>query len=268
MMRSLILLPVVIALGCSSGGYGSSPSVAALDQSLELSTVIAIDEAVSDGPGFLVIREADAAGAPAAGIGRIGLPDGASADLTVALRRPVQDGETLFATLHVDRGEIGVYEFPGPDEPATDDAGAAIAVPFVATVSAGTPAVRIELGNVGSDAFLVARVEPASFGAQVGGEGENPDLTLRAGWRYEIVNPVTDIHPFELTTTGDEPSRDVVLLSQSDDGAMEADGSILWLEDGERMLFTTSETMAGATDGYRCNHHAFTMRGAILFASE
>jgi hypothetical protein len=81
--------------------------------------------------GFIVIHEQDNTGGPGDVLGNAPLPAGYNADVTVTLSRDIVDGETLFAMLHTDAGNPGVYEFPGPDGPVSDLDGEVITPPFV-----------------------------------------------------------------------------------------------------------------------------------------
>ena len=90
-------------------------SVMVFDQSVDGGGVV-IEQVFSDGPGWLVIH-ADNGGSPGAVLGYAPVVDGKNENVTVT----IDDSEAtpqLFAMLHVDGGEAGVYEFPGADAPA------------------------------------------------------------------------------------------------------------------------------------------------------
>ena len=235
--------------------------VEAADQALTLSTVVAIVATHSNGPGHMTIHENDGMGGPGPVIGHAPVNDGENADYPVVLDRPLADGEMLFAMLHTDAGEIGVYEFPGPDSPATTAAGDVVMVMFMVTVAEGTPAVRVNLSNSGADGYTYLGGEPASHAdALVGDEALNPTFTLTTGWRYEFTNENTAGHPFEFITLG-EP--DVAQLSQTVEGPLEADPDIAWFSDGNAMAFTASESFFAAVTGYHCLFHPVSMRGTV-----
>jgi predicted lipoprotein with Yx(FWY)xxD motif/polyisoprenoid-binding protein YceI len=93
------------------------PSVLVKDQEL-LDEKIVVAEANSDGPGWLVIH-AQADGKPGPILGYSALSGGTHKDISIEIN---SDGVTdkLYAMLHTDGGEIGVFEFPGgPDVPVT-----------------------------------------------------------------------------------------------------------------------------------------------------
>lgn len=96
-------------------GFGG---VLARDQVVVPPDVVIVAEVLSSAPGFLVIREEDAA-RPGAMLGHAAIPEGPSLDVAVHLSRPVNDGEALWAVRHVDEGASGIFEWPGgPDVPA------------------------------------------------------------------------------------------------------------------------------------------------------
>ncbi len=94
------------------------PRVIVKNQKIAGSSVV-IEEVLSNGPGWLVVH-ADAKGEPGPVIGYAAVPDG----LTRALKVKINASKatpTLFAMLHVDKGAVGKYEFPGPDVPVIVD---------------------------------------------------------------------------------------------------------------------------------------------------
>jgi hypothetical protein len=240
------------------------PSITANAQSLsDLSTVVVVAQALSVGPGWVTIHE-DAAGSPGAVIGHTRVVSGSHSNVAVTLDRPVVNGETLHAMLHVDAGVLGTYEFPGVDVPA-QDAGMDVMDPFVVSVGPGTPAVRLRLTNVGMSAFDFTAVEPVAYASILGSASDNQTLTLTSGWRYEIVNTAAGSHPFELIHRGTGPSSDQVLLSQSAAGSLETDASIGWQGNGTATIrFTLSPSLAAELSGYRCAIHSSVMRGNVV----
>ncbi len=101
-----------------AAAHGSGPQVAVGTQPIVDSRVV-IPLVVSDGPGWLVIH-AEAGGKPGPVIGYSPVRDGTNTDVAVTVdtaRAP----EVLFAMLHTDAGQVGVYEFPGADAPVRLD---------------------------------------------------------------------------------------------------------------------------------------------------
>lgn len=78
-------------------------------------------------------------------IGKARIRAGDNRDVVVELTEPVADGATLWPMLHIDAGDIGVYEFPGgPDTPV---------------VAGGMP-VMAEITITGTEISPVAQVSP------------------------------------------------------------------------------------------------------------
>jgi len=105
------------------------PGAVVTDQPIVNDTVT-VDEVVSDGPGWMVIH-ADENNTPGPVIGYSPVGDGVNENVTVEIETG-NATEILHAMLHVDTGEIGAYEFPGPDVPAEVD-GEIVNVPFNVT---------------------------------------------------------------------------------------------------------------------------------------
>jgi len=104
---SLLVVPV-------AWGQEVTPSVTVSDQAIEDGTVT-VDSVVSDGAGWIVIH-AQQEGAPGPVIGQAAVSDGENTDVVVEIDVS-QATETLYAMLHADTGEEGVYEFPDADPP-------------------------------------------------------------------------------------------------------------------------------------------------------
>ncbi len=256
---ALVLDAFVVFLGSSLA------TIRADDQTADnLSTIVTVAEAFSNGPGWVVVHE-DKDGEFWTTLGWAQLDSGANADIKVVLNRPVADGESLHAMLHADYGDIGTYQYSGVDPPVTDGTGAIIVDMFQVTVPEGTPAIRIQAVNIGDAAYDFVAVEPEEYFADVhDGGGGNQTLTLTAGWRYEIVNLAYQLHPIELMTTGMTPAEDVILLSQAVAGSLETDGTIGWYDNENTIRFTLSESLEAVLDGYRCAPHFTTMRGSLV----
>ncbi len=121
-------------------------SISVEDQAVENNMVTINDLEISQ-DGWVVIHRDNGSGAPM-------VPDiisvpkqvsaGESSDVTVELKDGVelQDGETLWAMLHTDDGEIGIYEFDGSnglDMPVTNMSGAIVMDSFDVSVMMAEP---------------------------------------------------------------------------------------------------------------------------------
>lgn len=109
-------------------------SLVAPDQSGEGSTVLVDEVTISGATGFVVVH-ADADGAPGTVLGHVAIAEGTSRDVAVRLDAPLTGDATVWPMLHVDAGQVGVYEFPGPDGPVTAD-GAVVMSPVAVTLAA------------------------------------------------------------------------------------------------------------------------------------
>lgn len=114
-----------------------APKVVASDQVASPATTVVVDDVISGGPGWVVIREAAANGTRGAAIGYAPLVNGTNTAVSVSLDRPAVDGETLWAVLHVDRGQPGVLEISDPFAPPDAEVnvnGVAVQATFSVTV--------------------------------------------------------------------------------------------------------------------------------------
>lgn len=94
----------------------NQPIIEADDQEISGTTVI-IKKAVMDQPGWVVIH-ADKDGEIGEPIGNAKLQQGENTHISVNIDLS-KATQKLYAMLHVDEGERGVYEFPGDDKPLT-----------------------------------------------------------------------------------------------------------------------------------------------------
>ncbi len=123
------------------------PSVTVENQTLDPANRVVVKKVASPGKGFIVIH-ADNAGAPGPVLGNSAVGNGDNLDVVVTLSRDATDGERLYAMLHKDDGQPGVYEFDGVngiDGPVLGQNELPIAPGFTVTVMSGvTPAVTVE----------------------------------------------------------------------------------------------------------------------------
>ena len=133
--------------------------------------------------------------------------------------------------------------------------------------------VSWEFGNQGTDAYVLSEIEPSHI--PLGNlNGENPDLALFVGQRYQVIIEDPEAHPLELIAMGFDASEDHVLLSMSPgiSGTFEDDEGVNWIElDPGVATFTLTETLWTAlqgednqSPGYRCASHRHTMRGHFI----
>ncbi len=113
-----LALGLLLSMVALAGAQGVTPSVTVNDQPI-VDGKVTIAEVVSDGPGWLVIH-AQKDGKPGPVIGHSPVAAGVNSDVVVEID-VANATETLYAMLHTDAGEIGTYEFPGPDAPVAVD---------------------------------------------------------------------------------------------------------------------------------------------------
>lgn len=118
--------------------------------------------------------------------------------------------------------------------------------------------VTITVENRGNAAWEVTSVSGASGVAQTG--TENPTITLEVGTRYRIDNNGgRSAHPLAL----EDANEDYLLSQESDeDGSLEGNDSIDYVEDTGGVTFTYTQTFADDVAAYLCTLHS-SMKGDI-----
>lgn len=232
MLRKISLFTVILMLLAVPAFAQDmmTPSVTVADQVVTHDQVI-IDEIYSDGPGFIVIH-ADNEGSFGAVIGHRAINAGTSVnvavDIDVTMATPV-----LYAMLHSDTGEMGVYEFgtvEGADGPVAVD-GEVVTPAFNAAIISVYPqlvdmnTVHVHSATVAEDGFVVIHAGDAeSFGAVVG------FAPISAGTTTSIDVPVegldTDyIWPMLHTDTGEMGTYEFGTVEGAD-GPIAIDGNV------------------------------------------
>jgi hypothetical protein len=129
---------------------GIAPSVTIMDQTAAGNNMIAnvtVTEAVSDGPGWVVIHN-NLFGHPGGVVGYTHVDSGISSNVSVTIHSFVAT-DSLFAVLHYDRGEAGVFEYPAIDTEQMADRQIVIK-PF--SVSTNWNAMLMNLTQMAEDA--------------------------------------------------------------------------------------------------------------------
>lgn len=130
MLFALVAVLLLVVPVFAQDDMDMTPSVTVNDQ-LSLNGMVTIANVVSSDAGWLVIHADNGEGAPGAVIGYSAVNPGNNANVAVAIE-PTAATATLFAMLHEDTGEVGVYEFgevEGADGPVSVD-GAVITPAF------------------------------------------------------------------------------------------------------------------------------------------
>jgi len=95
----------------------STPSVTVFDQAMRGGTVI-VSQIVSQGAGWVGIHITNPNGSLGPAIGDAHVVDGVNKNVVVSVD-PSLATPVMWVMLHSDKGQIGVWEFPGPDVPVT-----------------------------------------------------------------------------------------------------------------------------------------------------
>ncbi len=128
------LPPTVKPVTGGSDDVPGAPSLTVSDAPLE-GEIVMIARAKVESDAWIVLYPAAAGGGPDVStiLGTAFLFHGATENVPVALDAAVAPGATIYAMLHKDTGEIGVFEFRGPnmlDEPLMEN-GTPVAIAFV-----------------------------------------------------------------------------------------------------------------------------------------
>lgn len=170
-----------------------APSITVNTQLVAEDSTLTIARVVSPVNGWVDIH-ADSSGAPGAIIGYAQIAAGETLNVPV----PVDSNAvtaTLYAMLHVDEGQIGVHEFPGPDAPVTDAQGNVVVVSFLI----GEP--EAESGGTAGEAQTV---DVDLIDGQI-----NMPITLAPGLiTFNVTNSGTMEHSFEIEGQGLEAELD------------------------------------------------------------
>ena len=165
-----------------------NPSVTVKDQEYDGTTVIVAD-AFSQGPGWMVIHnQVDGVLGPP--IGYTHIDNGDNKNIVVKID-PSQATPVMYAMLHTDAGDVGKYEFPGPDVPVMMN-GEMLAPAFKAIMQSNTtnitPAVSVDDQDVSNGKVIIASVSssvPGWIVVHTQGSDGNPGPEIG----YTAVNP-------------------------------------------------------------------------------
>jgi transforming growth factor-beta-induced protein len=149
------------------------PSVTVSDQE-STGASVTVDSATVTTAGWLVIH-ADADGRPGPVLGQAALAPGTTENVVVMLDEPLDEDATVWAMLHVDEGQVGVYEFPGPDVPVQVEGMIAMSPIIVSVAGADEAEEAMDIVEIAAsnDTFstLVAAVQAAGLVEALQGEG-------------------------------------------------------------------------------------------------
>jgi hypothetical protein len=197
----LLALTLVLALGTVALAQEEQPSITVNDQEIQDGTVL-IERVFATQDGWVVIHRSqnDTFGED---IGFAPVEVGETTNLEVEIDLDMAT-ETLWAMLHVDEGEPGVYEFPGADVPVRLPDGELVNEPFQVTgldpAPGATPGVTPEVTPDAAPAAVDEAPTPDVAPAVVD-QTPTPEIT-----------PTPEEVPAGLPVTGGGNSTIVVLL--------------------------------------------------------
>ncbi len=193
----LLILALVVPL--SAQDAMGEPSVEVSDQ-VSLDGTVTITSAYSDGPGFVVIHIDNGSGAPGPVIGYAALNPGWNYNIPISIDTSAVT-PMIFAMLHTDTGEVGVYEFgtvEGADGPVRDGAGSVITPGFNVDVIAASDqllegsTVTIDSVVAQADGWLVIHSDNDGAPGPVLGQTQ-VSAGVNQGVAVELSNDVTSV---------------------------------------------------------------------------
>ena len=108
--------PVADNMSMATPSAGSQHLLVKVSDQALAGDMITVDEVVSSAPGWIVIYTTNSYGQPDQPIGHAAVNAGVNQKVMLKVD-PTKAQGTLYAQLHVDKGTIGTFEFPGADAP-------------------------------------------------------------------------------------------------------------------------------------------------------
>jgi len=211
---ALLLILSVVSIASAQEEDTETPRVAVDDQALGDDATVTVREVVAAAPSWIVIHR-ELAGAPGPVIGITAVPAGVSNDVVVTLDQEPPAGTRLFAILHADEGEEGVYEFPGADDPISVDGGI-LSESFIIQAAAEMEESAEEVEAAAAESEETTEEEAAAEDAA--GEEDTAEEVLDE----EIAEEAVD----EEVATGEEVQQlqniPTIVLANSDFSVLEA----------------------------------------------
>lgn len=128
------------------------PAVTAIEQAVDEAGTIMISNATLPEAGWVVVYS-DEDGEPGEVLGYAPAGPGSSTDIPVTID-PYLATDTLHVRLHENAGEVGEFEFPGPDEPVAPEETATAT--FAVDIRIPVPAIAVSDQEVGDEQGQVA----------------------------------------------------------------------------------------------------------------
>lgn len=200
-----LLLLACFLLAVPAFAQSGTPSVSVSNQ-LSLNGTVTVDRVFSEGPGFVVIH-IDVDGAPNRVAGFAPVEAGWTYNLEIPIDATIAT-PVLYAMLHLDDAEVGVYEFgtvEGADAPVSVD-GAVVTPPFNVNIIYGFDqfvdgdSVTIDSVTVQEDGWLVIHSDANGAPGPVLGQEQvlagttnNVTVELQADGRTDVLWPMLHV---------------------------------------------------------------------------
>jgi predicted lipoprotein with Yx(FWY)xxD motif len=188
------------------------PSVAAADQEIQAGEIL-IGEVVSQEPGWLVIYNQEGGGLGRV-LGYVQVMPGSTTNLAVKLENQELASGLIYAVLHRDAGEIGVFEFPGLDKPAVID-GNTIWTQFRISTASPSPPQVLSTGSPtapGTEPAQPVSTENAAAAATESAQAATTESPTVAAVGTTVSTPTP---PTVTETPGSAPTPTVITTTNS-----------------------------------------------------
>jgi hypothetical protein len=204
-------------------------SLVVLDQTLTDDGQIIVAELIAPAAGWLVVRPDGSDDGVVLGVTAV--PAGRSADISLQID-PMAAVPELQAIFHLDHGQSGVFEYPGPDIAWQNEQGEALALSFTVELAVTWPALIVADQDVGNDGLVTVRsvtnpapawlrlyTDAAGEGERLLGSrfleaGEHEDITFFIDWRQATPRLQLRLYEDQGRAGRFDPEVDLPLLAQ------------------------------------------------------
>ena len=149
---TLLVLFVLAPVAWAAPSAQATDSVKAENQPIVDGTItVAEVNASQDG---WIVAHLDEGGQPGEVLGQTAVKKGTNQKVAIKLSRDVPVGGKLWPMLHIDAGQLGTYEFPGPDAPVIVNN--AVVMVQITVTEASAPEMLPPTGGEDAPAVLLA----------------------------------------------------------------------------------------------------------------
>ena len=205
-----------------------TPALSVNDQTVSEDGVIQIASASSPYAAWVVVQADDEDG-PGSVLGYTAVAPGTSESLNVSID-PYSATSTLYASLHLDAGREGEFEYPGSDMPLETTAGDVSKI-FTVEFDMPLPSIEISDQRVAMDGLVnvdeaftlqqgwlvVHTLQDGVIGPAIGqaplDEGQNSDIEVTIRWRDATAELMAMLHQDNERPGGFNPANDLPIQS-------------------------------------------------------